>query len=248
MIRFVVLSTQRSGSGFLRSLLKSHPSISCLEELFLSRNTNPITYRSYRTSSMRRALEDLLVRDKAVCDYLAEVYARQPANHRAVGFKLMYGQAERHPEVVEWCRRNGVKIVHLVRRNMLKMIVSRHIAAKRRVYHSTRPLEPKAVRLNRLNRLNIWRLPSQLRKLGDLVEANRQLFSSMPYLEVVYEDCLTNQEWESRRILEFLECDPDIRLVSDLVKTSPDSLEHLIENYDDIRRALTGTPFEAYLA
>lgn len=206
----------------------------------MPRNRNAITYRSYRQSSLHRRLRDLLARGESINSYLADVYALQTRYH-AVGFKLMYGQADRFPEVVDWCYQNNVRVVHLVRRNSLKMIVSRQIAAKRGVYLSNKPVKPVSINLN------VRRLKSQLRRADELVDANRRRFASLPYVEVVYEDFLADQASHLRRILEFLECESGVPLASDLVKTSPDSLEMLIDNYDDVRRALAGTAFEAHL-
>lgn len=240
MNKFVVLATQRSGSSYLCSLLDKHPAIRCVEEIFMPRNRNAITYRTWRSASLRRRLEHWLRRQRSIDAYLEELCRKQPPLD-AFGFKLMYGQAERYPEVVEWCSKNGVKVVHLIRRNALKMVVSRQVALKRGVYLSTRPVE--AVTVN----LDTRQLVQELQQSDSLVQHNRQLFSSLPYLETGYEDLMADRDEELRRILTFLDCEVNLQLSSELVKTSPDSLESLIANYGEVRETLSGSRFEKYL-
>lgn len=240
MNKFIVLSTQRSGSSFVCSLLDSHPRIRCLEEIFMRRNRNAITYRSYRNASLRRRLEHLLERRRSIESYLAGVYDAQP-DLDAVGFKLMYEQVQRYPELVDWCRSNDVMVVHLIRMNALKTIVSRQVALKRGVYLSTKPVKPVTVSLN------TSRLVPELERAARLVDTNRSIFSSLPYTELFYEHFLARRGEELGRVLSFLGCDDDVQLTSDLVKTSPDSLATLIDNYEDVRRRLAGTRFEPFL-
>ena len=52
---------------------------------------------------------------------------------------------------------------------------------------------------------------------------------------------------EIRKVLKFLEIDEFIPLTSELVKVNPDSLEDIIENYAEIKKALVNTQFEKYL-
>ena len=240
MIKFIVLSTQRSGSSYLCSLLDKHPAIRCVEEIFMPRNRNEITYRSWRSASFSRRLKDWLNRQQSVDAYLRQLCEK----HRrfdAFGFKLMYGQAQRYPEVIDWCRNNDVKVVHLIRRNSLKMVVSRKVAAKRGVYLSTRPVE--AVTVN----LDTRRLVRELRESERLVQRNRELFSALPYLETSYEEIMADRDQQLRRVLTFLGCEVNVQLSSELVKTSPDSLESLIDNYGEVRATLAGSRFEGYL-
>ncbi|HZD52497.1 MAG TPA: hypothetical protein VE175_05580 [Woeseiaceae bacterium] len=240
MVKFIVLSTQRSGSSYVCSLLDQHPAITCLEELFMPKNRNEITYRSYRSASLRRRMRHLLRRRQSIGIYLSGIYGEH-SGIGARGFKLMYGQARRYPEVVEWCNAADVRVVHLIRRNALKTVVSRQVALMRGVYLSTGPVQPVSVTLD------TRRLVPELERAGHLVEENRALFSSLPYVELSYEDFLVGQDEQVRRILSFLDCEENVQLSSELVKTSPDSLDKLIDNYEDVCRSLAGTPFEEYL-
>ncbi len=240
MTKFIVLTTQRSGSSYLCSLLDNHPGISCTQEVFLPRNTNEITYRTWRTASIGRELKHWFKRQDAVNAYLAQLYGKQPSL-QAFGFKLMYGQAKRYPEVVDWCGRNNVRVVHLIRQNALKMVVSRHVAQKRGVYLSTRTMDPVTVSID------TRRLIHQLQQSDRLVQRHRELFSDLPCLEVSYEAMMADRDRQLQDILTFLDCEVNLHLSTELVKTSSDSLASLIENYDEVCQALIGSRFEKYL-
>lgn len=240
MIEFIILSTQRSGSAFLATSLSSHPRIHCYREMFLRRNRNRIAYRAYRNASLSRRLAHLFRRKQLVSDYLDELFAAT-GDVDAIGFKLMYNQARELPEVVQWVKEHNAKVIHLLRVNMLKTFVSHSVARARGVYHSTKALEPIKVRLDPAKVL------AALTRTTQLVETYRGIFAGNPYLEVTYESFAAHRDDESRRVLEFLNVEPLLPLTTDLVKINPDSLERLIENYEEIVRALKGTAYEPFL-
>ena len=240
MIKFVIVSTQRSGSAFLVTCLSSHPKIQCYREIFLPSNPKPETYRTYRTASLGRQLDHLFRRKRLVDDYLANLYASSDGVD-ALGFKFMYSQAWKFPEVVAWIKEHKAKVIHLIRKNTLKRIISGRIAQKRNVFHSTEPLEPIKVHLKP------GKLKARLALSMRQIETYRQVFADNPYLEVTYESFATRRNDEARRILQFLGIEPVVPLTTDLVKLNPDSLVELIENYEEVTQSLKGTAFERYL-
>jgi len=240
MIKFIVLSTQRSGSAFLATSLSSHPRIHCHREIFLRKNRNPIAYRAFRTASLRRRLAHLFVTKWLVYSYLADLY-KVTTGVDALGFKFMYDQAKQLPEVVEWIREHNVKVIHLIRANVLKTFSSLLAAQARKVYHSTKPVEPIKVRLQPEELIAV--LTRRMR----LIETYRGVFADNPYLEVTYESFVAHRDDEARRILRFLDIEPFVPLTTDLVKINPDSLQDLIENYEGVAQVLKGTAFEQFL-
>jgi hypothetical protein len=67
---------------------------------------------------------------------------------KAVGYKVNYSQINRYPAIVSWVKQNDVKIIHLVRNNLFKRLVSHKIANIRNLCHSTRAVEPIKVRID----------------------------------------------------------------------------------------------------
>jgi len=239
MIKFVILSTQRSGSAFMVTSLTSHPDIHCYREVFLPTNPKPETYRTYRLQSLPRKMAHLFQRKQLIDNYLTSLYADDQV--KALGFKFMYSQAEKLPDVVTWLKDHEVRVIHLIRVNTLKKIVSGETAKTRKLYHSTKPVEAIKVRIN------TRKLKRTLAYVSHQIETYRTAFKDNPYLELTYESFVANREQETQRLLEFLHIEPQISLTTDLVKINPDSLETLIENYDEVARTLSGTEFERFL-
>ena len=67
---------------------------------------------------------------------------------QAVGFKVNYSQINRYSEIISWIKHNDVKIIHLIRNNLLKRLVSHKIANARNLLHSTQSVEPIKVRID----------------------------------------------------------------------------------------------------
>lgn len=240
MVKFILLSTQRSGSSFLGTALAGHLHVKCYEEVFMPKNDHDVAYRAYRSASIRRQIRDLIGRKKLIYEFLERLMASAPPA-KAVGFKFMYRQAKRYSEVVDWCKEHDVRVTHLIRRNSLKLVVSHILARQRGVFHSRKALAPTKVHLDTL------KLARELEKMADRVQRHRDIFSDGPYLEVFYEDFVARQDDEARRILDFLGIDEFEPLTSDLVKINPNNLEDLIENYQAVADALVGTPYESLL-
>jgi len=110
--------------------------------------------------------------------------------------------------------------------------VSRLVARKRGVYISTVPVERITVTLN------VRTLIPEIQKMESIVDKYQKVFSTFPLMEVFYEDLLAQRSVEYGRIARFLNVDSEGELTTNVMKTSPDRLEELIENYDDVRRAL----------
>jgi LPS sulfotransferase NodH len=242
MIKFVVLSTQRSGSAFFVTSLSSHPRIHCYREIFLSTNPKPETYRTYRTSSLSRRIAHWFQRKQLINRYLADLYATGDGNTDALGFKLMYSQANQLPEVVTWIREHNVKVIHLIRLNTLKAVISHQIAKASKIHHSTRPIAQQ-VKVS----LPPQKVKASLMYRTQQIDQYRQMFSDNPYLEVTYEAFVSDPDEETRHILQFLDIEQFAPLTSPLVKINSDSLTELIDNYDEVARTLKGTAFENLL-
>jgi LPS sulfotransferase NodH len=207
----------------------------------MPKNHNEITYRTYRTTSLERRIKHLFRRKKSIYSYLDEVFSNSAAAD-AFGFKFMYGQDRRFPEVMQWAEEFNVRIIHLIRKNTLKLIVSREVARKRGIYFSTKALQPVKVTLDPNS------IATEIQKATDAVEHYRNRIAAFPVLEVFYEEFVANHRHESKRILDFLNCDVAVQLTSDLVKTSKDSLDAVIENYAEICRTLEHSRFSGLLS
>ena len=249
MEKFIVLAARRSGTTLFLSCLNSHPQVYCHKHVFDVQNRFRYwvvdrrggRFHRFRTASTERKLQYMVQPKELIGDFLSEYYA--PIDGvSATGVRLAYVQAIKHPEVLDWAADNGVGIIHLVRQNALKTIISVASTKVRRVHHSTNKVRSVKVTLPPRQLLR------RLERLTNRVEANRALLRDRPHIEISYESFVASRDTEARRVLEFLDVDPTIPLTTDLVKLNPDSLQEIIENYNEVQQTLAGTQFAHYLA
>jgi len=248
--RFIVLSTQRSGSTWVVDMLNSHPHVLAYSELFMHGGEGiPQWSREqdvpYWQTFVAEKGGGRLVMTFWLWRYLDRAYTPRPGID-AVGFKLMYSQltpVARPLVPALWLRR--ARVIHLIRRNALDVVLSKEAGAARRgVLHAREGHAVEAVRIrlrteDLLERMNahereIERARARFRRIG------------LPYCEVVYEDLVRDEESGFASLFQFLgvRAEP---VSSALQKVNPTSHEELIENYGEVREALEGTRFAPQL-
>lgn len=250
---FIVLAAYRSGTTLLLSYLNSHHNIRCHKRLFtltpvvkhflrVDRRGSP--FHRFRTASIKRRIDYIFSHKQVMNEFMVDLCA-SPDRARAdiAGVRITYAQADKHPDILEWAAEKNVAIIHLVRENALQTIVSSATARKRGIAHSTSHVKP----------VTVWMPPFKLRikltRLTHRIDTYRSILIRNRHLEVTYEDLATRHETEINRVLDFLNIAQCQRpLTSKLVKLNSHSLEEIIENYEDIKGALSDTPFERFLA
>lgn len=248
--RFVVLTTQRTGSTWLIDMLNSHPDIDAFSELFLEGAEGTPTwggrkdfhfYNSFRKGLLEHGRQ-INERD-VVNEYLDQLYTER-SGCRIVGFKLMYGQAGAHPAIAEYLRDHDARIIHLFRRNLLDILISKEAAAARDLYHS-RAARTASTRVE----LDLVTLMRRLQEEQRSVEEARRRFpqTSCKFFEVAYED-LSADRSAFEPVLDFLDAEPCTSLLrSDLKKIIRQPHHLVIGNYRQVKRALKGTRFSEML-
>lgn len=234
--RFVVLSTQRSGSTWVVDMLDSHPRVSCYGELLLpegtgkhpvgAQDTVPLSdvLRERRSGSLARHLEGWR--------YLDRLYGGQA---ESVGFKLMYAQVRAFPWLLAYLAVRRVKVLHVVRTNKFDQVLSRIVARETDQYH----VLPGEEVIQGKVRVDVDELVDQMeweeRKVGQF----RRLLSLLPVpsLEVSYES-LVSGETGYETLLRFVGVAPEGDLISRLTRIGSRTYEERIENYDEVRKAL----------
>jgi LPS sulfotransferase NodH len=222
--RFAILTTGRAGSELLVSLLASHPRIACDGEILALRRMAPLQLVEARSA----------------------LAAARGA--RAYGFKLLRShlvlQGARVPASgVSALRRRGFRIVGLERRDLLQQAISFLTAADAGYHHrrgdgavhAPAVVDPAAV-------------IATMYLLEEAVAFGREVLADGE-LALVYEDDLADPGPQQRtvdRICEML----GLRrhpVRSELVRLSPRRTEQLVQNHEELARALDGTRFAAYL-
>jgi sulfotransferase family protein len=245
---FVIWFNERSGSTHLSSLLDSHPQISCWREVFYRGEAERV-YDYFDRSCLSSTNEFL----EHFFEYRwGPEGTRMLIEHdvsvmpRAVGFKLKYQQLARRPDL-EGCLelRPQLKIIHLVRQNLLATLVSSHIVDRvfRQFGAANITKEMSVGELSRCVALNPRTIVAELSELEARIAGARESMRRFPMLEITYEDLLRAPAGTCRTILEFLGVESTQSLRSRYKKIMPIELRNSIINYADIEFVLNGTRF-----
>lgn len=230
--RFVIFASPRCGSNWLCSLLDSHPDIMCHHELF-----NPDGIHLSRTLRLKGdVLGGLAARQKAPLELLARAWSTTKC-YRAVGFKLNLGQSETVFNHV--ISDPGIRKIILSRNNRIRSYVSEIIAEKTNVWESFPDSEtvvdpgPQHIDVADLFQ-RVQRNREYYRDVRRRIDAAGQ-----SALSVSYED-LGDRE-TGRKLLRFLDVDPEAELVAETSRMNRGSLRSLIGNFTELEKELADT-------
>jgi hypothetical protein len=233
-------------------MLDSHPSITCYEELFNVTNTRPNSFYSFsrdqypnlsffflRRKIARSSLNFPL--DFMFRQYIQELY--QAGQKHNVGFRLVYDQLLYYRSLIKWITKNNIPIIHLQRTNLLKVVVSLLKAHQTKVYTST-SMTPKS---DQKIKLQPSVIVQSLEKLSQQQLKCERVIQGNPVLSITYEDLFEQQKVVIGKISSFFNLTDASFSKPDIVKTNPEHLNDVVENYDEVRRALRGARWEKFL-
>ncbi len=243
VVKFFIAGIRRTGTTAIRTALDEHPQIRCVGEAFnfgdrfkTIRGLNcEDGYRQYINSIAAGRVRDLVMRTNTVNRYLDHLY--NLPGYDAIGFKIMHFQHRRFPMVLQYLRRHNVRCVHIIRKNVLKTLISCAVKRETGRSHTTSGLQKVTVTLDE------GRLIKDLERYDRDNNAWISLTDGLPYLLVYYEDFVENKSHELTRICEFLQVDPVPELEPRYVKGSPNDIREIILNYDAVASILKGSRF-----
>jgi LPS sulfotransferase NodH len=244
-VKFVLFTTNRSGSEWVLSTLNNFPHVSAHSELFLPRqriSENKWDSEFAHPRFVEAKLEGVRIRPFSVFAYLNAFY-RMPGK---VGFKLMYKQLGVYPEILFYLIKHHVRVVHLVRRNHLDVMLSYAVKAKLGQSHLLAGQStPHEMRVE----LDTRNLLGKLAWLQEQQNVARKMLTwfKLPHLEVAYEDLLRDQGF-FHRIGDFLSLNSRGQIPqSALVKIRKSGHRDVIGNYDQVREVLVNSKFAGLL-
>ena len=221
--RFIVLSRSRTGSNMLISFLNSHPDILVEGEIFAKLNG-----RDHR-------------------DILAGAYGKQPHRVKAKGFKIFYY----HPQdgdpdslFADLTGQTDLRVIHLKRRNILRTLISRKIAAAQDVWAVTTST-PTEIARRKAVRLSVEELEDGFRQTRAWEERGDAAFSGHRTVSIYYEDLVASPKASFETILGFLDL-PYRPLETNHRRQNPEHLEDLVTNYGELKAAFAGTPWQDF--
>lgn len=255
--RAVLVASARTGSSWLVSLLDSHPAIRFHGELFnleqapLRALRDPLGYLATRLSPAPgvAVVGFKLLQHQSRVEYLndflreldqgraSEVDWRRHFPSRPVGGASVPAM----PALWEALRGGGWRVIHLQRRNLLRQRISHaRLMARSRARWGGGSSGAAPVLLPAAD------LTRAFDRHAAAVTAVRAFFADVPVLEMAYEDLVAAPDHQQRQLLRFLQV-PLAPLRSALPRPAPRPLRDELANYDEVARALGGTPWAALL-
>lgn len=210
--KFIIISTSRTGSTLLMALLNDHANINCEGEIFKNLNGKS-------------------------CELIwGEFFNNRSQKTKQVGFKLFYshprGEDKKIWDIIS--EDKDVKIIHLMRKNILRIFLSQKIGLKNKLWTenifkpNNTPLESKKVALD------FQEAQAAFHKISDYQDKTKKLFKNHSYLETYYEDIVADRESELKNIFHFLGL-PKMKVSADNKKQNPENLNELIDNYSEFK-------------
>lgn len=233
---FCVLSTPRTGSSYLCSLLDSHPQLCCHPELF--------SHDWVHATRVGPAIVDQAWRDLEPVRWLDAVIAESIAHDpswRAIGFKLHLLQK---PSVLERILfEPGFTILLVDRADRLAQYASSKIVDETRQYTSRGPGAPQSATV----RFDLAEFETFAREHEDLYHMVRTLVRGRAdVLELDYD--LLLEPGTHRRVLEFLGVDPTVTMSAPERKQNPGNVLARFSNPEEVVAALRQTPWAHWLS
>jgi hypothetical protein len=207
----------------LISFLNNHPNIHVKGEIF-----NKLDGKNYK-------------------DILAKVFAKQPYNIKAKGFKIFYYHPNDDQFSGIWddlVSMENLMVIHLKRRNIFRTLISRKIAEFQDVWAVTSSNNneiggKKAVTFTVEELQNGFKQTRAWEKGGD------EMFKKHALVSVYYEDLVSDPDGALSQITDFLDVQY-MRPITDLKKQNPERLRDLVINYDELKAAFSGSEWQPF--
>jgi len=238
--KFIIMGMPRSGSNLLASSLRSRKNIITYGELFneKSRERKDILWDTpgYRTTE-----KALSRRDTDPIAFLeCMVFKKMPTYIEALGFKLFYHHADENWECVwPYLKEQELKVLHLKRRNYLKVLLSISVAmrTKQFVSRNIKNSQQQAITLDYDECLHWFEMTKAWENKFDTYFDDS--------LMLYYEDLVKDYARIMQNIQEYL----NVRVGetrSPLTKQSRLTLNKAIKNFDQLRSRFSGSEWEVF--
>ncbi len=235
-MKFVIVSTPRTGTNLVIEMLNSHPDCFSGYEIFSDThvaNRHVPWYLPDVTDDA--ALCDLRATDPLA--FLRHLEERTFAEgFQAVGFKLMYWEGSRFPTVRDYVAADRlIRIIHVKRRNLLRRYLSYRLAEETGQWWTAADAEVRRTKI-------VLTLPEILADIAMVRTQQReydQLLVNHRVLELYYEDIVQDFAGAAQALWRFLELRAWETFEIGSRKTGEKSLEQSIENYAALKGEIT---------
>jgi|AGTN01.3.fsa_nt_gi Stf0 sulphotransferase. len=228
-------------------MLDLQDDIVCAGELF---NKGKIPFRlrrSIRHSDVKKHINRTIEwRDAHPLEFLRRFWSFD-SNGSCLGFKLILVQNPTVEENVLSDR--SIKKIIVSRRNKIKRHVSLTVAQQTNSWTKYEDTATEQIKVNIDPEHLLQHERANERRIEDIRQ--RLISSNQPFKEVYYEDLVGEQKIETlTSVAEFLGCrniEPTCWSKDAIFKQNSDRLADIVENYDELKKALAGTELEPFL-
>jgi LPS sulfotransferase NodH len=137
------------------------------------------------------------------------------------------------PYLLQYAKRNRLKIIHLIRREVYRTVISGFYASETGVWRARSEEDTRQIRIV----VNPDRLQRKAGLVARTIQRYDEWLARVPHLQIDYEDLLENREAVLRSLQSYLELKQAIADRPGFVKTTP-PLEESIENFGEIEPLL----------
>jgi len=229
---FIVYNKGRTGSTVLSNLLSCHPEVFCDHEMFhhLYANSRVMFPYLYIKNCSKRATG---------------------INKNVYGFRVKRIQLQiqhkykNYKEVLQKFYRKNWKFIYLVRENHLRHRISNLISAQTLIYHLKKSESLSSQKIL----VNCSELLSSIKISEENEYWEEQDLKNIPYLKFVYEkDILDNDKHQATadKVFDFLGLSSH-KVETDYRKVTPENLEDLIINYEEVFKFFKDTKYAEFL-
>jgi len=248
MTKFVVFTTPRTGSSLLIKTLDTHPEIFCAGELFFFKGD--IYHTEYKYPFWKFPVSNkvnyLINYPKiflTLKSFLNKFYGQNNEDSiKAKGFKLMHFQTYYIRGIFKYIKKNDIKVIVLIRKNVLRNTLSDLRARFTKVYHNSGDTATATLPMLKVD------IHELARKMQQIEGFNKQLERSTANLnrKIVYYEDFENWKETISGVLNYLSV-TDMPLQPASRKLNPDKLKDMIENFTEVSKWLSNNKYDQYL-
>jgi len=240
-MRFVILSTGRSGNNMLMSALERHPRIACKGEVLSKGYYFPEIAQYWSLNDAELAACRHLQQQDPVAFLDRFVFTSRDPPKDVRGFRLLHSHQfpGGQPGLWQWLdAQRDIHIISLDRRNRLLQLLSWQTAKLTQQWLMMTPSK------HSLPMVDISR--EQLMTFVEAADAGRNAalarLSNLRRLDVVYEDMVSDFDTQMSRVFDFLGVEAaDVRPAT--LKQGGQPLRDRIRNFDTLRAEMRGMPY-----
>lgn len=213
--KFVIITRSRTGSNFFISLLNSHPALEGHGEVYGN------------------------LAGQSVQEIWDGVFSKKGNWVSFVGFKIFYYHPMDSDDRSIWDKilaDKSIKIIHLVRENMLRTYVSREIAGKLDVW-AQKENSKKFTTEEKKIEVDIEACIAEFSKIKEWESNAQKQFSGHDSTILKYEDLVADNQGKMNEIFNFFGV-PEREVASKLKKQNPETVQDLVTNYEELKPAL----------